>query len=92
MQNWTFPDFAYQGLWLVLMLSMPTMLVAAAVGLFTSILQAATQINDQSIGQVLKLIAVVLTVAISARWSALHVYTYADELMNFVGIVKPNES
>ena len=54
-----------QILLLVLMLSAPVLGVAAAVGLVAGLLQAVTQIQDQSLPQVLKLIAVLLTVAIA---------------------------
>ncbi len=54
-----------QILLLVLMLSAPVLGVAAAVGLVAGLLQAVTQIQDQSLPQVLKLIAVLLTVVIA---------------------------
>ena len=49
---------------LVLYLSAPVLLVAASVGLLVGLLQAVTQIQDQSLPQVLKLIAVLVTVAL----------------------------
>ncbi len=51
-------------LMLVLTLSAPVLLVAAGVGLLVGLLQAVTQIQDQSLPQVLKLVAVLVTLAL----------------------------
>ncbi len=46
---------------LVLMLSMPPIIVAALVGLIVSLIQALTQIQEQTISFAFKLIAIVVT-------------------------------
>ncbi|MGL5539383.1 MAG: type III secretion system export apparatus subunit SctS, partial [Aeromonas veronii] len=53
--------FTSQALWLVLILSMPPVLVAALVGTLVSLLQALPQIQEQTLGFVAKRIAVVIT-------------------------------
>lgn len=53
-----------QSLQLVLWLSLPVLVVAAAVGLIVGLLQAVTQIQDQSLPQVAKLLAVLVVLAI----------------------------
>ena len=50
---------------LVLYLSAPVLGVAASVGLVVGLLQAVTQVQDQSLPQTFKLIAILLTVAIA---------------------------
>ena len=47
---------------LVLMLSMPPIVVAALVGLIVSLIQALTQIQEQTISFAFKLIAIVITI------------------------------
>jgi flagellar biosynthetic protein FliQ len=49
-----------EGLLLVLLISAPPLLVSLAVGLVVSVLQAATQIQDQTLVFVPKLVAVLL--------------------------------
>jgi flagellar biosynthetic protein FliQ len=49
-----------EGLLLVLLLSAPPLLASLAVGLLVGVLQAATQIQDQTLVFVPKLVAVVL--------------------------------
>ena len=56
--------FMMQGtLQLIMWLSLPVLGVAAGVGLLVGLIQAVTQIQDQSLPQVLKLVAVLATVA-----------------------------
>lgn len=72
-------DIAYytsQALVLVLVLSMPTILVAAVVGLLVGLLQAVTQIQEQSIQFAIKLIAVSAALAFTARWTGIQLYNY----------------
>ena len=61
-------DFAVKAMVLVLMLSMPPLVVATAVGLLVSLFQALTQIQEQTLSFGLKLIAVVITLILTASW------------------------
>jgi type III secretion HrpO family protein len=61
-------DFAVKAMVLVLMLSLPTLVVATAVGLLVSLFQALTQIQEQTLSFGLKLVAVVLTLVLTASW------------------------
>ena len=47
----------------------PMLLVALAVGLLVGVLQAATQINEQSISFVTKLVAVGITLIVVGSWT-----------------------
>ena len=58
----------WQALELVLWLSAPPVLAAAIVGLIVSVLQAATQIQEQTVGLVPKLIAVYVALAVAGGW------------------------
>jgi type III secretory pathway component EscS len=57
---------ARDGLLLVLLLSAPALLASMAVGLVAGVVQAATQIQDQSLGFVPKLVVVLLVLAATA--------------------------
>lgn len=69
-------SFLVQALWLTLLLSLPTILVAAIVGTLFSLLQALTQIQEQTLSFAVKLIAVGLTLFLTAGW-------LGGELMNY---------
>jgi flagellar biosynthetic protein FliQ len=51
-----------KGLWLSLMLSMPAVLLAAGLGLIIGILQAVTQVQEQTIAAAPKIIGVFLLI------------------------------
>ncbi len=57
-----------EGLMLILLLSAGPMAVSMLIGLVVSILQATTQIQDQTLSFVPKLAGVFLTVAILGPW------------------------
>ena len=57
-----------QGLWVLLMVSAPVLLVVLVVGLVVSIFQAATQINEATLSFVPKIVAAVAVLAIAGPW------------------------
>ncbi len=59
-----------EALMIVLLLSAPAVLTALAVSLGLSVLQAATQIQDQTLGVVAKLVCVYLVLAVGGFWLA----------------------
>jgi type III secretion protein S len=74
------PDVALQqiteSMVLVMVLSLPPILVASVVGIAISLLQALTQVQEQTISFAIKLIAVAITIAAMAG-------LLGSELMNF---------
>ncbi|MCW7536985.1 type III secretion system export apparatus subunit SctS [Aquabacterium sp. A7-Y] len=57
-----------QALWLAVMLSAPPLIAAAGLGIVVSILQALTQIQDQTLPYVVKLVGVSVMIALLSRW------------------------
>ena len=57
-----------QGLWMLLLVSAPLLLVVLAVGLVVSVFQAATQINESTLSFVPKIIAAVVVLAVAGPW------------------------
>jgi type III secretion protein S len=66
-----------RGLLLVLVLSGPPIIVAAVVGVAVALIQALTQIQEQTLGFALKLIAVVITIFATASWLGGMLYEYS---------------
>ena len=71
-----FAGYMHQALLLVLILSMPTILVASVVGVIFSLLQALTQIQEQTLSFAVKLVAVGLTLMLTARWMGGEMFNY----------------
>ena len=61
-------DYAMKALYLVLMLSMPPIVVASLIGILLSLIQAITQLQEQTLTFGVKLIAVVLTLVLMGGW------------------------
>jgi type III secretion protein S len=63
-------ELVQQAAMIALLLSLPAALTAAVVGLFLGIAQAVTSIQDQSLAQSVKIVAVLLVVFLSAGWAS----------------------
>ncbi len=57
-----------QGLWLIIILSAPPLIIATVLGLMVSIVQALTQIQEQTVSYVVKLVAVGVVLALTGQW------------------------
>ncbi|ACX95561.1 MULTISPECIES: flagellar biosynthesis protein FliQ [Halothiobacillus] len=61
-------DLTRQAMVIILLLSMPILLTALAVGLLVGMFQAATQINEMTLSFIPKLFAVVLAILLAGPW------------------------
>ena len=61
-------DIMRQGVGVAMMLSAPVLLLSMAVGIVVAIFQAVTQIHEQSLSFILKLIVVVLVLLVGGGW------------------------
>lgn len=72
----------------MIVVSAPVALAALAVGLAVSVLQTATQVQEQTLGTVPKLVAVVTTLAVCGPWmlaQLVRLAAAAFEQIPFVG-------
>lgn len=79
MSNTIVVHLATQLLWIVLLLSMPVVLVASVVGLVVSLLQALTQIQDQTLQFLIKLLAVSATLLVTYHWMGSTLLNYTQQ-------------
>lgn len=61
-------NFTTKSMMLVLMLSLPSILVATFIGLIISLMQALTQIQEQTLSFTAKLIALTAVLLLTAHW------------------------
>ncbi|MBE3585651.1 MULTISPECIES: flagellar biosynthesis protein FliQ [Desulfofundulus] len=73
-------QIAREALVMILLLSLPTLAVSLLVGLVISILQAVTQVQEQSLTFVPKIVAVFLALAITAPWLVRLMTSYTTRL------------
>lgn len=77
-----------QALWYVLVLSAPPIVVAAVVGLLIAFVQAATQLQEQTIQYAAKFFAIVLTIFVTASLLGSGLYHFSDRVFSgFAGLV-----
>jgi len=81
-------DYAQKCLIIILKLSMIPIVVATVLGLIVSLLQALTQVQEQTLGFAVKLIAISLTIMICASWMGGELVSYTLQIFtNFAKIV-----
>ena len=68
--------YVVQALLLVLILSLPPIVVASVVGSLFSLIQALTQIQEQTLSFGVKLVAVGPTLYLTARWMGGEIFNY----------------
>lgn len=77
-------NFFQQGLWMIIMLSAPPLLVATLCGVVVSLVQAVTQIQDQTLPYVVKLMAVAITLGMTGRWIGSELIQVANAAINLI--------
>ncbi|WP_417389235.1 flagellar biosynthesis protein FliQ [Gimesia sp.] len=81
MDTSTVLDLGREGLLIMLEVSGPVMLTAVVVGLVISIGQAVTQIQDQTISFVPKIVAMVLAILYTLPWITSLMVEYSTNLI-----------
>lgn len=80
---------AGEAVYTILKASAPMLVLALAVGLIISVFQAATQIQEQTLAFVPKIVVVMLSILVFGRWilQTLADYTFnlLDNLHNYIG-------
>lgn len=71
---------AERGITTILFVAGPLLLLALAVGLLVSIFQATTQIQEQTLAFIPKIIAVLIGVVIFGRWMLTHIVEFTVEI------------
>ena len=69
-----------EAVWVVIKLGGPVLLLCMAVGVLIAIFQAVTQIHEQSLAFILKLIVVVLVLLLAGSWMMETLLDYTRDL------------
>ena len=80
---------AERGVWTVLIISAPLLLMALVIGLIVSIFQATTQIQEQTLAFIPKIVAVFLGIVFFGPWMLGRMISFTLDIFNnltkFVG-------
>lgn len=80
-------DYAQKCLVLVLQLSLLPILVATVIGIVVSLVQALTQVQEQTLGFAVKLIAISITIMAAASWMGGELLLYTQEIFTHFAII-----
>lgn len=73
-----------EALMVALVVSLPVLAVAVAVGLVTAVVQSATQVQDQSVSSVPRLVACAIALLALAGWMVSKLVSFAQTM--FAGV------
>ena len=73
-----------QGVFVVIRLAGPILLLSMIVGVLVAIFQAVTQIHEQTISFMLKLIVVILVLLIGGSWMLTTLQDYTKEIFALI--------
>ena len=80
-------ELAMQALILMLQLSLPPILVASLAGLLVSLIQAITQLQEQTLAFGVKLVAVGVTIMLMAGWLGGEIFRFSDMIFSRFGFL-----
>lgn len=82
-------EITQQAALMATLLCLPAAVTAAVIGLGMGIAQAVTSIQDQTLAQSVKIIAVLLAVLISGGWISRELLQFGNEIfVNFPALVR----
>jgi type III secretion protein S len=74
----------HKALVLVLLLSLPPIIVASVVGVVVSLVQAVTQVQDQTLSFAFRLVAVIITLLATVRWLGQQVVIFTTNILDHI--------
>lgn len=78
---------AARAVYLVLIVSLPALVAASLVGLLFALLQALTQLQEQTLSFTVKLVATCFALALTLRWMGVEVRLFAEQMFEAAAMV-----
>ncbi|MEK4406897.1 flagellar biosynthesis protein FliQ [Sporosarcina sp. resist] len=78
-------EIAERAIWVILLTSGPLLILALVTGLSVSIFQATTQIQEQTLAFVPKIVSVLVGIVIFGPWMLARVTTFAADIFENLG-------
>ena len=73
-----------EGVWVVIRLCAPMLLLSMAVGVLVAIFQAVTQIHEQTIGFVLKLVVIISVLLLAGGWMMDNLLDFTRQVFSLI--------
>lgn len=75
-------DLVRESLWLILWVSLPVLGAALVVGLAVSILQAVTQVQEQTLSFVPKIVGMAIVAILAMPWMTMRIMEFAARMFS----------
>ncbi len=80
-------SFAKEGIYTVLLISGPLLILALAIGLVVSIFQATTQIQEQTLAFIPKIVAVLIGLIVFGPWMLTNMVEFTANIFNNLNVL-----
>lgn len=77
-------DVMREGIWVVIKMAGPMLLLSMVVGVFVAIFQAVTQIHEQTLGFILKMTVIILVLLVAGGWMGQTLLDYAHRIFELM--------
>ena len=77
-------DICRDSIWIALKIGAPVLIAGTAIGLLIGLFQALTQIQEQTIATVLKILVMVLAIAYLMPWMADHLIEFTTDIFKSI--------
>lgn len=84
MDTGTIVDITRRALYIATVVSAPVLIICLAVGIFISLFQAVTQIHEQSLTFVPKIIIVLVIVLFAGNWMVTQISDFTKECFDLI--------
>ena len=88
MTDQTVIDLGTRAIWITIQVAAPTLIAALLVGLLVSIFQAATQINEQTLAFIPKVIAMTIAAVVCGPWILQVMINFTTEIFSGIPTIK----
>lgn len=87
MTEQTIVDIAGRTIWVAMLVGAPALLSTLVTGLVVSVFQAATQINEQTLSFIPKIIVMTITLAIFGPWILEIMLNFTTDIFNGIPLL-----
>ena len=77
-------DICRDAIWIALKIGSPVLIAGTAIGLLIGLFQALTQIQEQTIATVLKILVMVVALAYLMPWMADHMIEFTTDIVQSI--------
>ncbi len=77
-------DLAWKTIWLAIQVAAPALLATLFMGLLVSVFQAATQINEQTLSFIPKVLAITLAIVVFGPWVMRLMIEFTEALLKAI--------